>query len=97
MDGVWTYCFDNTMSTVSTKTIGFYLHNVEDRHSGKSRQKGMLATIMTERTHAVAAADVDPLENQVDQLIDNLNLVQAEQDYIAERERVHRDSRSGTL
>ncbi|XP_017492223.1 PREDICTED: transmembrane emp24 domain-containing protein 2-like [Rhagoletis zephyria] len=83
MDGDYTYCFSNQMSTMTHKVIMFSM----DIH-----EKEVAATGATS-DHNV---EHDKLEQQIGELTASLTAVKHEQEYMAVRERVHRSINDST-
>ncbi|XP_076331443.1 transmembrane p24 trafficking protein CHOp24 [Tachypleus tridentatus] len=75
MDGVYTYCFSNAMSTVTPKVVMFSM-DVGDAPKGQKDQD--------------ADAHQNKLEEMIKELSTSLTAVKHEQEYMAIRDRIHR-------
>nr|CAG4641190.1 EOG090X0D99 [Eulimnadia texana] len=78
MEGVYTYCFSNKMSTMTPKIVLFSM-DVEEPSAPDTAQAA-----------AVNGTDHNKLEDMIKELSSALRSVKHEQDYMAVRERVHR-------
>ncbi|ORX36898.1 supernatant protein factor, C-terminal domain-containing protein [Kockovaella imperatae] len=74
--GKYEYCFDNTMSTFSTKTLSFSVHG----------------TLFSEDEEQIA-----PVEREIRNLGNSLQLVKDEQAYLVQREKIHRNTAESTV
>ncbi|CAJ0597291.1 unnamed protein product [Cylicocyclus nassatus] len=85
MDGVYTYCFGNKMSTMTPKAVMFTIEIVEPQ---QQQQQGAAQN--------QDAADNQKLEEMVRELSTALMSVKHEQEYMEVRERVHRSINENT-
>lgn len=86
MDGVYTYCFGNKMSTMTPKAVMFSMDVGEP--PGKAAEH-----------HAGAEAgkeDHNKLEEQIKELSAALTAVKHEQEYMSVRDRIHRSINEST-
>lgn len=81
MDGVYTYCFGNKMSTMTPKAV---LFNLEVGDAPKLGE------------HADPNASHDKLDDMVKELSKTLKSVKHEQEYMAVRDKIHRDINEST-
>lgn len=83
MDGDYTYCFSNRMSTMTHKVLMFTMdiHEKEATHSPDSKHE---------------STDHNKLEEQISELTSALIAVKHEQEYMSVRERVHRSINDST-
>lgn len=80
--GEFTFCFSNQMSTMTPKTVSFVI-SVGDEPGAESSKP--------------ATKDaVTPLENNILQLVDGLQAIHEEHEYLQIRERVHRNTLEST-
>ncbi|KAK6059682.1 hypothetical protein COOONC_02673 [Cooperia oncophora] len=84
MDGVYTYCFGNQMSTMTPKAVMFTIEIIEPHQ----QQQGAAPN--------QEAADNQKLEEMVRELSTALMSVKHEQEYMEVRERVHRSINENT-
>ncbi|XP_018012499.1 transmembrane emp24 domain-containing protein 2-like isoform X2 [Hyalella azteca] len=84
MDGVYTYCFSNKMSTMTPKSIMFSM-DVGD--SDEKKEHG--------EVEAASGGD-NKLEDMIKELSAALSGVKHEQDYMEVRERIHRSINDNT-
>ncbi|XP_076036214.1 transmembrane p24 trafficking protein CHOp24 [Oratosquilla oratoria] len=77
MDGVYTYCFSNKMSTMTPKIVMFSM-DVSDASAPK------------EEAEQAESGDNNKLEGMIKELSAALSGVKHEQDYMEVRERIHR-------
>ncbi|KAK6018204.1 Emp24/gp25L/p24 family protein [Ostertagia ostertagi] len=84
MDGVYTYCFGNQMSTMTPKAVMFTIEIIEPHQ----QQQGAAPN--------QDAADNQKLEEMVRELSTALMSVKHEQEYMEVRERVHRSINENT-
>ncbi|KAF2362643.1 GOLD domain [Trinorchestia longiramus] len=82
MDGVYTYCFSNKMSTMTPKTIMFSM-DIGDKEEKKEHAEG-------------DAQSDNKLEDMIKELSAALSGVKHEQDYMEVRERIHRSINDNT-
>ncbi|VDM82186.1 unnamed protein product [Strongylus vulgaris] len=83
MDGVYTYCFGNQMSTMTPKDAGSMHYS-----------KKLLTTVpISRKQNFLFIADNQKLEEMVRELSTALMSVKHEQEYMEVRERVHRSSK----
>jgi len=84
MDGVYTYCFSNRMSTMTPKVVMFTIDIVpagtEEKKPGEAGHD----------------ADSQKLEDMIKELSNMLTAVKHEQEYMEVRERVHRSINENT-
>jgi len=92
MDGVYTYCFSNQMSTMTPKVVMFTM-NIGSTSGGAA---GEHAGAGAGATGAAADADSNKLEEMVRELSTSLTAVKHEQEYMEVRERVHRSINENT-
>jgi len=78
--GVYRFCFSNAMSTVTPKTVSFTLVLGEG----------------SRREQVAKSEHLTPLEKSVIALGEGLQHIQAEQEYMKMRERVHRNTSEST-
>lgn len=83
MDGVYTYCFGNKMSTMTPKAV---LFNLEVGDAPK----------LGETDHLDPNASHDKLDDMVKELSKTLKSVKHEQEYMAVRDKIHRDINEST-
>jgi hypothetical protein len=85
MDGIYTYCFSNQMSTMTPKVVMFSMNVGSAPAPGGAEQ------------HAAGSdADANKLEEMVRELSTALTAVKHEQEYMEVRERVHRSINENT-
>ncbi|GMR42771.1 hypothetical protein PMAYCL1PPCAC_12966 [Pristionchus mayeri] len=87
MDGIYTYCFGNQMSTMTPKAVMFTV-DVTSPHDNNAPGAA--------DSQASAAADNQKLEEMVRELSTALLSVKHEQDYMEVRERTHRSINENT-
>uniref|UniRef100_A0A914DC01 GOLD domain-containing protein n=1 Tax=Acrobeloides nanus TaxID=290746 RepID=A0A914DC01_9BILA len=80
MDGVYTYCFSNRMSTMTPKTVMFTIDIVPPGQANHANKD----------PNAPTDADGQKLEEMIRELSQMLTSVKHEQEYMEVRERVHR-------
>ena len=85
MDGVYTYCFGNQMSTMTPKVVMFTMEIVPPGAVGNANEAG-----------ADSTANSAKLEEMVRELSTALTAVKHEQEYMEVRERVHRTINENT-
>ena len=94
MDGLYTYCFSNKMSTMTPKVVLFTIEVVqkplspEETKTTADKTDGRRAA----RTRANLSEEQKKLDEMVSKLSNTLLNVQHEQEYLTVRERVHRTS-----
>lgn len=88
MDGDYSYCFSNQMSTMTPKVLMFSMEvaPAEAKHDGDKPSD----------PSAPNSADHNKLEEQVKELTSGLISVKHEQEYMAVRDRVHRQINDST-
>ncbi|XP_023210190.1 transmembrane emp24 domain-containing protein 2-like [Centruroides sculpturatus] len=79
MDGVYSYCFSNAMSTMTPKVIMFSMEIGDPPKATQDKE--------SEATH-------NKLEEMIKELSTSLTSVKHEQEYMAVRDRIHRESKS---
>ena len=84
MDGDYTYCFGNKMSTMTPKVIMFSMDIEEAQKHDASKANGS-----SDNNH-------NKLEEQVAELTSSLTAVKHEQEYMAVRDRIHRQINDST-
>ncbi|VDM48319.1 unnamed protein product [Toxocara canis] len=84
MDGVYTYCFSNQMSTMTPKVVMFTMEIASAGHE------------MSPENTQDTAAEGKKLEEMVRELSTALTSVKHEQEYMEVRERVHRSINENT-
>jgi hypothetical protein len=84
MDGMYTYCFGNQMSTMTLKAVMF---NMEIGDAPKPGDIGSAGD---------ANANHDKLERMVKELSGSLTSVKHEQEYMAVRDKIHRSISEST-
>ncbi|VDM66419.1 unnamed protein product [Strongylus vulgaris] len=101
MDGVYTYCFGNQMSTMTPKAVMFTIEIVEPQQqqqgAAQSQDAGIYVDFVSvEKTTFLFTADNQKLEEMVRELSTALMSVKHEQEYMEVRERVHRSINENT-
>ncbi|KAH7731863.1 SEL-9 protein [Aphelenchoides avenae] len=85
MDGIYTYCFSNKMSTMTPKVVMF---TVDVAAATQAQQQ--------QQADATHDADNQKLEEMIKELSTALTSVKHEQEYMEVRERVHRSINENT-
>ncbi|KAI1278810.1 Transmembrane emp24 domain-containing protein [Halotydeus destructor] len=83
MDGVYTYCFGNKMSTMTPKAVMFSMDIGEAPKAGADAAAG-------------DGTDHNKLEEQIKELSASLTAVKHEQEYMTVRDRIHRSINEST-
>ncbi|RWS06531.1 Transmembrane emp24 domain-containing protein-like protein [Dinothrombium tinctorium] len=83
MEGPYTYCFSNKMSTMTPKAVMFSMDVGETPKSG-------------EAGHETTDSDHNKLEEMIKELSHSLTTVKHEQEYMAVRDRIHRSINEST-
>jgi len=86
MDGDYTYCFGNKMSTMTPKVLMFSM-DIEEAVKHEAGKPGATGTA-TDSHHK--------LEEQITELANGLSAVKHEQEYMAVRDRIHRQISDST-
>ncbi|XP_067125138.1 transmembrane emp24 domain-containing protein 2-like [Centruroides vittatus] len=81
MDGVYSYCFSNAMSTMTPKVIMFSMEIGDPPKATQDKE--------SEATH-------NKLEEMIKELSTSLTSVKHEQEYMAVRDRIHREINEST-
>lgn len=81
MDGVYTYCFGNKMSTMTPKAVMFSMDVGEPPKAGETESED---------------ANHNKLEDMIKELSSSLTAVKHEQEYMAVRDRIHRSISEST-
>ncbi|KAI6225336.1 GOLD domain-containing protein [Aphelenchoides fujianensis] len=89
MDGVYTYCFSNKMSTMTPKVVMFTV----DINTPTAGAQGAAGSDPNAATHD---AESKKLEEMIKDLSASLTSVKHEQEYMEVRERVHRSINENT-
>lgn len=88
-DGDYTYCFGNKMSSMTPKVLMFSMDTAEE-------ERGHKRTGTKDEDAAAAASSEHRLEAQIGELASGLSAVKHEQEYMAVRERIHRQINEST-
>ena len=89
MDGDYTYCFANKMSTVTPKVLMFSVDVEEAVKHDSTGKPGSPVASSIDSSHT-------KLEEQIVELSNGLTAVKHEQEYMAVRDRIHRTINEGT-
>ena len=84
MDGVYTYCFGNKMSTMTPKAVMFSMDVGEAPKPGADHAAG------------ADGSEHNKLEEQIKELSSALTAVKHEQEYMTVRDRIHRSINDST-
>ncbi|XP_042233874.1 transmembrane emp24 domain-containing protein 2-like isoform X8 [Homarus americanus] len=96
MDGVYTYCFSNKMSTMTPKIVMFSMdvgEGIKPGHEAANGEEGWYAQNLP---HTGEAAGGNKMEDMIRELSAALSGVKHEQDYMEVRERIHRSINDNT-
>jgi len=91
MDGVYTYCFGNKMSTMTPKVVMFTVDIV-----APGQPQPVKPGEAGQPSDAKHDAESQKLEEMIKELSNSLTAVKHEQEYMAVRERVHRQINENT-
>ncbi|KAJ3282887.1 p24 complex component [Borealophlyctis nickersoniae] len=84
-EGIYTYCFGNTMSTMSDKTVSFIVQGPDER--ARLEEKMVMSDDDSQ----------EGLEKEIEALANGLEAMNDEQAYMMRREEAHRRSKLFTL
>ncbi|XP_042233875.1 transmembrane emp24 domain-containing protein 2-like isoform X9 [Homarus americanus] len=96
MDGVYTYCFSNKMSTMTPKIVMFSMDVGEGIKPGHEAANGEEGWDMQNFSQTGEAAGGNKMEDMIRELSAALSGVKHEQDYMEVRERIHRSINDNT-
>ncbi|XP_042233871.1 transmembrane emp24 domain-containing protein 2-like isoform X5 [Homarus americanus] len=106
MDGVYTYCFSNKMSTMTPKIVMFSMdvgEGIKPGHEAANGEEGWYAQNlphtgwdMQNFSQTGEAAGGNKMEDMIRELSAALSGVKHEQDYMEVRERIHRSINDNT-
>ncbi|XP_042233872.1 transmembrane emp24 domain-containing protein 2-like isoform X6 [Homarus americanus] len=106
MDGVYTYCFSNKMSTMTPKIVMFSMdvgEGIKPGHEAANGEEGWYAQNLPHTGWALQqppisgeAAGGNKMEDMIRELSAALSGVKHEQDYMEVRERIHRSINDNT-
>ncbi|KAJ3423974.1 hypothetical protein M0812_29605 [Anaeramoeba flamelloides] len=91
--GLYSFCFDNTFSSVSKKDINF---NLQSTTRGKLAQQPNDSTIPKDRENLAKKEQFVKLAERLERLSVRLDELRQQQSYLKIRERVHRDTTEST-
>ncbi|XP_042233877.1 transmembrane emp24 domain-containing protein 2-like isoform X10 [Homarus americanus] len=96
MDGVYTYCFSNKMSTMTPKIVMFSMDVGEGIKPGHEAANGEEGWALQQPPISGEAAGGNKMEDMIRELSAALSGVKHEQDYMEVRERIHRSINDNT-